>query len=158
MKAYTKEQIEKFMNEICNRISKGESLRSVLRDDDMPDRTTFFKWIDSNKEYINQYARATELRADYIFDEMFEIADDGQNDYIEKVTNDGESYTVLNSEHVQRSKLRIDARKWALAKMNPKKYGDKLDLNHSGEMEIVTMTPEQRQKRIDELKAKLNAE
>ena len=58
-----------------------------------------------------------------MFEEIIEIADESEND---KVNG------VLNSEAIQRSKLRVDARKWALSKMNPKKYGDSTTLKHEG--------------------------
>lgn len=60
-----------------------------------------------------------------------DIADDGSNDWMERFNKDGESIGwVVNGEAVQRSKLRVDARKWALSKLLPKKYGDKIDVNH----------------------------
>lgn len=71
----------------------------------------------------DQYARACEARQEFLFDEIIDIADDGSNDTY--VTEDGEG---TNYDVIQRSKLRIDARKWALSKMNPRKYGDKMDL------------------------------
>ena len=123
--AYTKQQKETIFNSICERIEEGESLRSVLRDDNMPSSQTFYIWLENEEHKSKRYAHATQQRADIIFDEMFDIADDGSNDYMTKKIN-GEDVEVLNSEHIQRSKLRIDTRKWALAKMNPKKYGDKM--------------------------------
>ena len=63
-------------------------------------------------------------------EEGMEIADDSSDDIkINKQT--GEEY--LNTEFVQRSRLRFDARKWAASKLDPKKYGDKLDLTNDGE-------------------------
>lgn len=123
---------DKVFDDICDRISKGESLRSVLRDEEMPTRKTFYSWMrDKDGEDIpskvNQYARATEDRADTIFDEMFDIADDGSNDYTKKAIGEGVEVEVLNNEHIQRSRLRIDTRKWALSKMMPKKYGDRIE-------------------------------
>lgn len=118
---------QKTFDIICDRISKGESVRSVLRDDDMPNRSTFYEWLDEDEDKANQYARAANDRADTIFDEMFEIADDGTNDTMIVDMGEGEQVEKLNTEHIQRSKLRIDTRKWALSKMNPKKYGDKME-------------------------------
>lgn len=124
------------ITEIISRISDGESCRAILdpklRGDNLPSHRLFIEWLSNDDELRKQYARACELRADAIFDEMFEIADDGSNDYMQKLKGD-EMADVLNSEHVQRSKLRIDTRKWALSKMNPKKYGDssKVDLTNS---------------------------
>lgn len=71
-----------------------------------------------------------------MFEDMFDIADDGTNDWVKR---DGAD--VLNSEHVQRSRLRIDTRKWALARMSPRKYGDKIGVEHSGGVNI-TITPD----------------
>lgn len=125
--AYNKDEV---FDDICARISEGESLRSVLRSDGMPNRNTVYEWLKHDESKANQYARATNDRADTIFDEMFDIADDGAND---KVIVDG--VEKLNTDHIQRSRLRIDTRKWALSKMNPKKYGDKIQQEHSGKIE-----------------------
>lgn len=128
MATYTDKEKNELINTICERISEGNSLRSVLDPKDMPSMPTFYKWIDDNDERIKQYARACETRADVIFDEMFDIADDGTNDFVKKDIGDGVQVDQLNSEHIQRSRLRIDTRKWALSKMNPKKYGDRLNI------------------------------
>lgn len=131
--AYSDNDKIEIFNFICKEIESGKSLREVLRDNDnMPSTQTLYKWIDSDSEKSKQYARACELRADIIFDEMLEIADDGRNDYMTKEIGDGIEVQVLNSEHIQRSRLRIDARKWILSKMVPKKYGDKTDITTNG--------------------------
>ena len=70
------------------------------------------------------YAAAREAQADYLAEELLEIADDATNDWMQRRREDGTIATVLNGEHVQRSRLRIDTRKFLLAKLQPKKYGD----------------------------------
>ncbi len=113
--------------EICERLVEGESLRTICKDDDMPNKSTVFRWIDSNPEFRDQYARAREFQADTMADEMQDIADDGSNDWMEKHDHEGNAIGwQLNGEHVQRSKLRIDIRKWNASKLKPKKYGDKI--------------------------------
>jgi hypothetical protein len=62
---------------------------------------------------------------DAIAEEALEIADDGSNDWMERRRKDGSTEEVVNSEHVQRSKLRIETRLKLLAKWSPKRYGDK---------------------------------
>jgi hypothetical protein len=64
------------------------------------------------------------LRAERMAEEILDIADDGSNDWIER-EQDGRTVIVADHEHIQRSKLRVDARKWLMAKMLPKKYGDR---------------------------------
>lgn len=117
--------------EICRRIASGQSLRGVCLADDMPDVRTAMRWACDNEEFRHQYARACSERADAMAEELLEIADDGRNDFMEREDPDNPGYT-FNGEHVQRSKLRVDARKWLLAKMAPKKYGDKIQTEVSG--------------------------
>lgn len=116
---------------ICERIADGESLRGICQDDDMPSRVTVFKWLSQNPELANQYARAREAQADAIFDEILSIADDAANDWMERHGNEDAGW-VANGEHIQRSRVRIDARKWMAGKLRPKVYGDKVLNEHSG--------------------------
>lgn len=128
--AYTKEEIEIVFNEICDEIEQGSSLRAALRKDKRPSSKTFFEWINEDLEKEKQYARATEKRADTIFEDILNIADDNSSD----VFYDDEGNERVNNDVIQRAKLRVDARKWMLGKMNPKKYGDKIQQEHSGEL------------------------
>ncbi len=119
---------------ILERIVDGESLRSVCRDGGMPAARTVLRWIKASPDLQRAYAIATEARADMIFDDLFEIADDARNDWMEKVGRDGQSQGfVVDAENIRRSALRIDARKWTLARMTPKRYGDRIDVSHGAQ-------------------------
>lgn len=118
--AYTDKQIETIFKEICKQMSEdGKSLRKVLRQENMPYSEVFYKWIDNDEEKTKQYASACSKRADVIFEEIITIADKQGKDII-KV--DGKEIT--NHNVINRSRLMVDARKWILSKMNPKKYGE----------------------------------
>lgn len=132
--AYSKESKEKIFITIFDEISKGRAVRNVLKDEGMPDVTTFYNWLELDSEKAKQYARACEVRADAIFDEIIDIADDSSQDVLH--TEFGEKE---NKEFVSRSRLKIDARKWIASKLNPKKYGDKIDYTTNGEN--ITQTP-----------------
>lgn len=129
--AYSKENINLLFDKILIRIELGEALRNVLKDEDLPSSKTFYEWLESDELKVKRYARACELRAEIIFDELIDIADDGRNDFMTKMLGGDVEIECLNSENIQRSRLRIDARKWILSKMNPKKYGDKLDIEQT---------------------------
>ena len=90
-------------------------------------------WLSEDKDFSDNYVRAKELQADIFADEIIEIADEssGDLDYIDDFGN-----RVENKEFTNRSKIRIDARKWAAGKQRPKKYGDKLELNNN-----ITLVP-----------------
>lgn len=121
---------------ICERIAGGESLKKITDDADMPARSTIYKWLDENVDFSDRYTRAKEDCADYMVEEMLEIADDGTNDYNERFDKDGEIIGwQLNNEHVNRSRLRVDTRKWIAAKLKPVKYSDRI------QQEIQTPKP-----------------
>lgn len=103
---------------ICERLIEGRSLRSICQDEDMPATSTVCKWLTQQPAFAEQYTRAREAQADTLADEILDIADDGSNDFM----GEDEKY---NGDAVQRSKLRVDARKWLAGKLQPKKYGDK---------------------------------
>src|SRR5271157_3532722 len=108
--------------EICRRLADGESLRKICRDDGFPNEATIRTWaLEDVNGFGTQYTRAREIGYFGLADELVEISDDGQNDWME--TNDPENPGYrLNGEHVQRSRLRTDTRKWLLAKMLPKVF------------------------------------
>ena len=100
--------------EICQRMEAGESVRSICRSEDMPDEATVRLWARENREgFSAQYARAMETRMEALSDEILEIADNAVG------------------EDVQAARLRVDARKWIMSKIAPKRFGDKLI--HSGD-------------------------
>lgn len=109
---------------ICDRLSDGESLRSICRDEAMPDKRSVLKWLALYPEFATQYARARDAQADAFADEMTDIADDGARDY--GLDKDGRQ--IVNQDHISRARLRVDTRKWIASKLKPKKYGERLEL------------------------------
>lgn len=118
--------------EICERLSKGEPLAQICRDDHMPAVRTVSDWKDANKSFSADFVRAREDGFDAIAADCLDIAEDGSNDYAMKKNADGSEYEAFNSEHVQRSRLRIETRLKLLAKWSPKKYGERVEIEHSG--------------------------
>lgn len=125
---------EAIATEICIRIMAGEPLIQICRDPKMPCERTVYTWLEDPKreEFLQRYVRARERQAERMADEIMEISDDSRNDWVERENKDGTTYEALNGEHVQRSKLRTENRKWLMSKLLPKKYGDRVSLEHSG--------------------------
>ena len=123
---------EEIADEVCRRLAEGESLRSICRDDHLPSEATVRLWyVDDREGFSSQYARARDIGLDAMADEILEVSDDGQNDWMERQGENNEGWQ-LNGEHVQRSRLRVDTRKWFISKLAPKIYGDKATLEHTG--------------------------
>lgn len=123
---YSQEIADKICTEIA---TSSKSLRTICAQDGMPGVTTILKWLRENtNEFAVQYARAKEEQADFLAEEMIDIADDGRNDLM-TVTFGDQSYEKENKEVTNRSRLRVDTRKWIASKLKPKKYGDRLELD-----------------------------
>lgn len=131
---------QEIADKICEALSTSSiSLRKLCESPDLPGQTTVFKWLNSYPEFAKQYARAREAQADFIADEILEIADKSRMG-IKTVVK--ETHTeITEGDMVDRSRLMIDARKWRAGKLAPKKYGDKIDLT-SDNQRISTITPE----------------
>lgn len=117
---------------VLPRLASGETLRAMRRDNpNLPAPSTIRLWaiLDQPPGFAEQYARAREMHADELIEEAFEIADDGSQDTITKTRQDGSEYETEDKEWVSRSRLRVDTRKWAAARLAPKKYGDKLQMS-----------------------------
>jgi len=111
---------EELADSICEQIVTGKSLVSILKQEGMPSYTQVMKWLDTKEEFADKYARAKAAQADYLADELMEIADNDSLDI--GFTDDGKPF--VKGENIQRSRLRVDTRKWIASKLKPKKYGD----------------------------------
>lgn len=119
---------EEIAREICDYVALNtDSVKVMLeRNPHFPCQDTIRRWRLYRPDFGEMYARAKQLQAELLAEEITEISDNGTNDYMEKLGPDGQSEGwKLNGEHVQRSRLRIDTRKWIACKLAPKLYGDK---------------------------------
>jgi len=115
---------DEIVAQICARVASGESLRAVCRTENFPSEVTVRRWaMDDVNGFSAHYARAREMRADTLFDEILEISDTPRIG--EKTKTGPQGTEVTTGDAVERSRLMLDARKWTLARMSPKKYGDK---------------------------------
>ncbi len=118
--SYTPEIAE----EILDRLASGESLRTICASsEDFPDIRSVMRWLRKDEDFRQQYARAREIWADSVVDECQHIADTPQEGVIVKELKDG-SEEITREDMLGHRKLQIDTRKWAAARMSPRKYGD----------------------------------
>ena len=125
---------DKLAATICTRLAEGESLRAICSDDAMPNKGTVMRWLfepvddgDPKIEFRAQYDRARQAQAELMADEIIDIADDTSGD----VTTHEDGGKTVNHDHISRSRLRVDSRKWKASKLLPKVYGDKVQ--HTGD-------------------------
>ncbi len=115
---------------ICEQLGQGIPLAEICRGEGMPAVRTVSDWKEAHKDFAAAFARAREEGFDAIASQCLEIADDARNDFVEKKAAEGDEAAIgamaFDSEHVQRSKLRIETRLKLLAKWDPKRYGEKM--------------------------------
>lgn len=150
-------------DQMCELFADGQSMRKVCERDDMPVKSTVFRWLREKPEFKDQYEISKAEAADHFAEEIVEISDDSRNDYLialaeeisekpasEWTEDDIKVLAIKHSpENVQRARLRVDARKWIASKLKPKKYGDKVTQEVSGpdgtpikaEWSILPVTP-----------------
>jgi len=99
---------------ICKRIAEGESLNKICKDAKMPSIATVFNWLRRHDDFLDKYQDAREAQADGLFDKIVDLSDEADKD----------NATAI--------RVRIWARQWVLARMIPKKYGDKQAVEVTG--------------------------
>lgn len=152
---WTEERIQDAREELLYNIGeKGYSASQALREDGMPHRKLFYKWLDEDEEFRNNYVRARESREELYFDKILEIANTKEFYEVVEITeiqgkvkkqHDEDGNVIAESQDVQtvrkvtereatrHREIRIDAIKWILGRSNPSKYGNKIDVTTDGE-------------------------
>ena len=125
------------LDEIFDRIAAGEPLITILRDEKKPHLPTvplFYRWLEADELLVKRYIRAKEHQAETIAQEMVHIANTPQQGKktVTKDTKDGVMVEVTEGDMIEHRRLQIEARRWLAGKLAPKKYGDKIQQEHTG--------------------------
>jgi hypothetical protein len=123
--AYSKENKETICKTIFDLIESGKSLRYALKEVNLSSKS-FFDWLQDDEVKVKQYAYVTDVRTELKFESI-------EQDYLEEPQRDALTGKI-DTGWVQLQRLKIDAKKWELSKLKPKKYGDKIQTEHSGEI------------------------
>lgn len=106
--------------EICELVADGQSINKISKMPDMPARSTILKWFRDVPEFSDMYMRAKEIGFEVLADEIIDIADAAEN---------------IDKDECRRHQLMIETRKWLLAKLQPRKYGERVTQEIVGNME-----------------------
>lgn len=134
---------------ICDRMAAGESLRAICREEGMPSESAVRTWaVKDVQGFHAQYTRAREAQMDALAEDILEISDDGSRDY----RKDEDGREVPDHDHIARSRLRVDTRKWLMSKIAPKRFGERVSAEISGPdggpIETAEISPTERARRI----------
>jgi len=152
----------KLAKELCDRLIVKGSLIKVCADEDMPHKSQVYRWLliaegkaddDPHVIFRDQYTRARKLSKDYKFDQLNEDLEDVA--YEQVYNADGEPLfrnaydkdgieipgsknpiKLITKGSMQLAKLHFDAFKWQASKEDPKKYGDKMEVEQTGVLTV----------------------
>lgn len=144
------------MDEICLRLMDGETLSAICRDERMPARPTVHLWVLQDADFRKRYIAARDAQADTWVDETIDIADTTEEGTktTTRGTGDKAVTETVTADMVEHRRLRVAARQWAAAKNAPKKYGDRIQAEHTGrdggpiEISDVSLTDDERAEKI----------
>lgn len=130
------------VEEVCQLVSEGESLGAALQEAGLGYRT-WMEWHGTDPETRRRYAAARDRRAELVFEQLLTIADTPEpgTKTVEKVMDDGTSRTeTTTGDMIEHRRLKCDVRKWVLSRMDPRKYGERVEVEHSGS--VAALTPQ----------------
>ena len=128
--------------EVCSRLTEGTPLAEICSSEGMPALRTVYRWLAMDRSFWQHYARAREAQMEQWSEEIVTIADDRSGDMVERIGRDGQPEMVPDHENVQRSKLRIDTRKWVMSKMS-KRFADRVDVNVDATIKVETLSDQE---------------
>ena len=114
------------VDDVIERISKGETLASICRTPGYPATRTFYDWVEADEELSARFARARKVGFDAIADETIAIAD------MPPAYAQTEGGSRIDAADIQHRKLQIETRLKLLAKWDPKRYGDQVQVDGPG--------------------------
>jgi hypothetical protein len=124
---YSKDEKSEIIKKICDNVVTNEKSFNEAISESSINRMSFYRWIADDEELAKCYNYAREVRSDVLFEEIIKISD--TIEIGEEITEKSTGIERKLGDMTNHRRLRIDARKWVVSKMNPKKYGDKMTLD-----------------------------
>jgi hypothetical protein len=110
------EQRDAILTRVCERIAEGESLRTICKDEDMPNRNTINEWIGASPQWATKCALAREAQGDVMDEKQMDTLADMRSGVIDADVG----------------RVEIAVYQWRAKKLRPRVYGDALQVEHSG--------------------------
>lgn len=123
---------QEIADEFLAHVTMGRSFRKICSQDHMPSIATIYNWFRVHPTFLEQYTHAKEESADAMVEDLLDIADEPET-FTETTTLADGSVVTRVVDNTRRTQLRIETRKWIATKLQPRKYGDKLDLTSGGQ-------------------------
>lgn len=118
---------------ICERIMRKETLEAICSEPGMPAIRVVIRWLANPKlaDFREMYYYARRVQAEMLIDEIITIADGTDKDWVPTYDRHGVQNGMRpDNDAIQRSRVRIDTRKWLAARLVPRIYGEHVQVDH----------------------------
>ena len=131
---------------ICREIAQGRTITKICKETNIPSLPTVMNWLNQlhplyKESFLNSYKQAREIQAEIFADQTNDIADDGENDTYVGIDSKGRKIVKVNTDHIQRSKLRVENRRWLAAHLLPRKFSDRVQLTGKDDQPLMPVVP-----------------
>lgn len=131
------------LDEIFQRISSGESLTQICKDEHMPNYRTVWDWIYKDPEVRQRYDDAKRAQMEFFTEQILDIADNAETDIMKAYDKSGRQVPMVNYENIKRSELRVKARMWMMERIKASKFNEKVIAESQAAERIVQGGPVQ---------------
>lgn len=147
--------IEALATLLVERVASGEKVTATCAAPGFPSLWVLRRWCAERPDFAAALNVAQEVRAMVLVDEAQDIADDSSDDWITVVHKDGREEVVLNHEHVQRSKLRVDMRKWIAGRLHREAWGEAKQVDINAKVLTINLTDDELDRQLAQATDKL---
>ena len=117
---------DELAGDICAQLAEGKPLTTICEQDGMPATRTVMEWVSHPERkqpgFAEMYGEARRMQAHRFADEIVALAE------------------TADAKNAHAIRLKIDARKWAAARLHPEAYGDRAIVEHAGSMVVESKT------------------
>jgi hypothetical protein len=140
--------------EICGRISDGELLITICKDQTMPTVRLVNQWLSEHLDFKALYDNAVKDRLIIFEEQIIEISDDTKQDF-KTIVKNGKERRIVDPDVIMRAKLRVDSRHKYLKAYKPERWGEQSTINvKQDDPGVDGMTTEELEKQIADLEMK----
>jgi hypothetical protein len=134
---------------ICERVSAGELLTIICREENTPTMRRCNQWLKEYSDFATLMDMSKSDRLNIFEEEVIEIADDMKSDF-KTVIKNGKEKRIIDPEAIARAKLRIEVRFKHLKSGRPQRWGDVSTLITKSDdpFDVSNMTEEELEKKI----------
>ena len=139
LQKYTDDQRLYTFQRICDDVANGVLITTALEQNGVVSFSTFQYWLNQHQDLKELWQDTQRMRETFLFEEMIRVAYSDSPKTIKKFNRDKELIETIVKDSAEDRRLKINTLKWALSKMNPNKYGERIQIEPDNRKQITSI-------------------